>query len=642
MKKFLIIYCCILSGIPGYMFGQVYHGCPLHPGRDYEHPLYDKWLSAYDVGFYHIDLAADNQSTAIEGFVTMHARTVKPFDTLVFELGDNLTVTDIIIDSAYHPEAKHENNTLFIPLTETKNPGELISSTIYYNGIAGSGRGFFSGISNATDTKYGADVTYTLSEPQNAKDWFPVKQVLQDKIDSAWVFITCEKSLMAGSNGVLEEVEPVSLSKHRFKWKTRYPMAYYLLSFTVADYSDYSFMAPLSEAGDSVLVQNYIYDHPQVLKDWKDDILNTGNMIQLFSELMVDYPFASEKYGHAMAPMGGGMEHQTMTTLANFGFTLVAHELAHQWFGDYITCGNWQDIWINEGFASYMEYVALENLVGKTAASEWMGQAMSVAMSDKDGSIFVPEEDAEDPYRIFSFPLSYKKGAVLLHMIRYEINNDEVFFEVLKTYISEYANGLATAENFREVLEGVTGIDFSCFFDQWYYGHGYPNFSISWYQKLDTVYVFSSQTTTTELTPLFQTHFNLLLTGKEEEYSVRLFQSENENIFSIPVTDLIMDIEFDPGNYLLNSSSVRQQIGEDTMYTFGPNPFTDEIYLRFKNFNSDRHLVITSLDGKKIRHYRIEENPVYLDMSELKDGPYLMVIKDGDSQILEKIIKVSE
>ena len=158
-------------------------------------------------------------------------------------------------------------------------------------------------------------------------------------------------------------------------------------------------------------------------------------MITSFSRLLMDYPFSEEKYGHAMAPMGGGMEHQTMTTLQDFGFFLVAHELAHQWFGDHITCGNWQDIWINEGFASYMEYVAAQELLGQEAADGWMTNAMSVAKSRTRGSVFVPEEGVEDEYRLFDYALSYKKGAILLHMIRYELDDDDLFFGALRQYL---------------------------------------------------------------------------------------------------------------------------------------------------------------------------------------------------------------
>ena len=642
MRNAFLAYGLFLMAVFATAGGQVVHDCPVYPQRDYENPLNEKWLSAYDVKFYHIDLEADNKSTCIMGTTTVLAEVVRPMDTLVLELQDALVVTGVVIDGLYNAEYLHQDGVLYISLLSKKQSGETVSAGVSYGGEAGQGRGFFAGISNARDSKYDAYATYTLSEPFNAKDWFPVKQVLEDKADSAWIFITCDKALMAASNGLLEETEDISLNRHRFKWKTRFPTAYYLLSFTVADYRDYSFMAPLSGNRDSVLVQNYIYNHPGVLEDWEDHILQTGDLIELFSTLLVGYPFAAEKYGHAMAPMGGGMEHQTMTTIVNFNFSLVAHELAHQWFGDYITCASWQDIWINEGFASYMEYVALEHLAGREYARSWMDQAMSIALSEKEESVFVPDEDAGNPYRLFSMPLSYKKGAILLHMIRYEINNDDVFFGMLKEFLERYANGLATAEDFREVLEEVTGIDFSCFFEQWYYGYGYPNFSVSWYQERDTLHIFSSQTTTSQKTPLFQTHFDLLLKGTEGEYIIRLFQTENDMDFAVPVNGMIQDVEFDPERFLLGSTSVRQIIGEDVLYVFGPNPFKDKINIRFKSYTGSRSLVITSLDGKEVRRYELTGNPAFLNLSELSDGPYLMVIEDGESRVMEKIIKISE
>ncbi|MBN2697844.1 MAG: T9SS type A sorting domain-containing protein [Bacteroidales bacterium] len=642
MKNRLLICSVILTIFFLPAAGQVHHSCPLHPERDYENPLYEEWLSGYDVKFYHISLEADNRSTQIDGFTTVTAEALALLDTFVLELQDSLTVTRVTVDSLYNAPFGHAAGVLTIPLQAPKQPGEAISVTVWYGGEAGQNRGFFAGISSARDTKYNAEVTYTLSEPFNAKDWFPVKQVLKDKCDSAWIDITCDRSLMAASNGILETVEPLGSGRHRFKWKTRFPTAYYLLSFTVADYIDYSFRVPLPGTEDSVLVQNFIYDNPAVLTDWEENILQTGELIRLFSTLLIDYPFAAEKYGHAMAPMGGGMEHQTMTTLTNFSFTLVAHELAHQWFGDYVTCGNWQDIWINEGFASYMEYVALENLVGKDPATVWMDQAMSLALSDKERSVFVPAGETDNPSRLFNLSLSYKKGAVLLHMIRYEINNDELFFRALGTYLERFANREATAEAFREVLEEVTAMDFSCFFDQWYYGSGYPSFSVSWYQEADSLYIFSSQTGTSENTPFFRTHFDLLLKGTGGEYPVRLYQSDNENIFVIAVPEMIGDIEFDPGRNLLCSSSVRQEIPENRLYVFGPNPFTGKINIRFRNHTGNKKLIITSLDGREVRRYELYQNPVWLDLTELQDGPYLMVIRDDENRIIEKIIKVSD
>ena len=217
MRKILLTHCIVFLMLTGFLPGQVYHSCPVYSSGDYKNPLYDQWLSAYDVKFYHINLEVDNRSTEINGHVTILAEAVKSFDTLVLELQDDLDLFDIIIDSSYHPEVLRFNDAIYIPLSEPKSIKELISVTIYYGGKAGQDRGFFAGITSSTDSKYNADVTYTLSEPHNAKDWFPVKQVLEDKIDSAWIYITCRKDLMAGSNGILEEVESISSNRHTFK-----------------------------------------------------------------------------------------------------------------------------------------------------------------------------------------------------------------------------------------------------------------------------------------------------------------------------------------------------------------------------------------------------------------------------------------
>src|SRR5690606_34514429 len=133
---------------------------------------------------------------------------------------------------------------------------------------------------------------------------------------------------------------------------------------------------------------------------------NTADFIELFSGLYGMYPFADEKYGHCMAPISGGMEHQTMTTQGFFEKSLTAHELAHQWWGDYVTCGTWANIWINEGFASYSEYLMLQNLFPSQAAGD-MQQRHTNIMSQAGGSVWVA--DSTDESAIFDSRLVYNK-----------------------------------------------------------------------------------------------------------------------------------------------------------------------------------------------------------------------------------------
>ncbi len=622
---------------------QVYHSCPAHPGGEYENPLYDQWLSAYDVKHYLLTLEVSNTDTHIEGVAEIVVEVVRDMDTLVLELQDSLEVTDIETSPAGTSlDFEHINQTIYIKLDRSYHPGEVFRVKISYGGEAGNDRGFFAGINSKKDSNYGFDVTYTLSEPHNARDWFPVKQVLEDKIDSFTFTLVCDKELLAGSNGILVEVEEAGAWR-KHTWETHYPMAYYLVSFAVADYMDYSFYAPLSDENDSVLVQNYIYDTEEVMSDWKEQIDETGAMITLFSHLLGDYPFAEEKYGHAMAPLGGGMEHQTMTTIHTFKFSLVAHELAHQWFGDYITCGNWQDIWINEGFASYMEYVAAEHLRNQEAADDWMENAISIALSAPEGSVYVPEDEVEDDYRLFSYSLSYKKGSILLHMIRFILDNDELFFDVLRTYLTNYQNGLATGADFQAILEEVSDLDFSCFFEQWYYGEGYPIFQLFWEQVGDSLLIRSEQTgTAAHITPLFQVPFELeiVLSNGQSQY-VRLDQQNNVDEFTVPVKGMVERIVFDPDNHLLKTATVIQRFPRDEPYKYGPNPVSNELTIQFPTSSIIDAVRITNYAGQEIYKETDAENPLVLNLSYLADGAYLLELTKASDTYQERIVKIS-
>jgi aminopeptidase N len=641
-------------GAPALAEGEVHCGCSLHyPGQyTYENPLNERWLSAYDVKSYDLSLAVSNRNTRIDGSAAILVKALREMDTLVLELQEALEVSGVVISDGMGKQApadlnragfERKGDAIYIALDRARNSGELVQVIIDYGGDAGQNRGFFAGITSGTDHDYGFDVTYTLSEPLNAKDWFPVKQVLEDKIDSVTFRLRCDRELLAGSNGLLVDVKEEG-DEHILTWKTGYPMAYYLISFAVADYRDFSFYAPLSSEGDSVLVQNFIYNEDQVFSEWEEEIRMTGPMIGTYSRLLGDYPFSKEKYGHCMAPMGGGMEHQTMTTLQDFSFYLVAHELAHQWFGDHITCGNWQDIWINEGFASYFEYVMAQQLRGEETAGAWMDNAMSIALRETDGSVYVPEEQVEDTYRLFDYGLSYKKGAILLHMIRFILDDDSLFFGLIKEYLAQFGNGVATGEDFRGILESESGIDFSCFFDQWYYGEGFPRFTLYWGQQGDTLRIQSEQATSSPaVTPLFQVPFDLeiRMSGGMSD-RIRLEQQTVLQEYAIAVEGVVEDLIFDPGNHLLKTVSVIHQLPAERAFRIGPNPVSGELHILFPNINTIEEIRLTSMSGREVMKWSDAGNPVTMDLSFLADGPYLLELSCSSGTYLERIVKISK
>ncbi|MDX9696711.1 MAG: M1 family metallopeptidase, partial [Bacteroidales bacterium] len=430
MKSFLSF---ILLFISFSIFGQV---ADIHPDEfksnsmfkqksDYQ-LYYNPLLDKYDIHFLKLDLNVTDQSTYIFGNATIVGKAQGgPLDTLVFDFKDNMIVDSMLINGINRVASRSNNEITSIFSPEIPD-GEEFNVQVYYHGTPSG-----DGVSSYLSSTWGKRVTWTLSESFHAYEWWPCKQVLSDKIDSAYLFFTCDDDCMVGSNGLLRNVTSLPNNKERYEWKTYHPINYYLISFAVSEYQDYSIYAnPVGS--DPVLIQNFIYNHPNCLANYKSEIDQTASFIELFSEKFGLYPFADEKYGHCLALLGGGMEHQTMTTLNSFSYNLVSHELAHQWFGDYVTCASWQDIWINEGFASYCEYIALENLSSYSTAQSWLTNAYSQAMQSPTGSVYIPFENAMDESRIFSGSLSYKKGAALLHMIRYQINNDEQFYLALQ------------------------------------------------------------------------------------------------------------------------------------------------------------------------------------------------------------------
>ncbi|GHT78850.1 peptidase M1 [Bacteroidia bacterium] len=507
-----------------------------------------EWYQDYDVKFYKIDIEADNLSPTVRGYVEIHAEVQKNgLKEFTLDVNDAIQVESIKVNGTQTTFRKHDK-CLYAKYRLKK--GETYKVVVNYSTIPPKKKSFFSGISNKTGSNYPA-VTWTLSEPENAVEWFPCKQYLPDKADSAHIFITVPKHLKAGAPGTLSNIRALPDDKLRYEWKTRYPLAFYLLSFAVSEYQEYITYAYPKGVDHPVLIQNYIYDTPGYLERNKTLIDTTGRLIEMFSDLYIPYPFAEEKYGHCVAPMGGGMEHQTMTTLSNFSTLLVAHELSHQWFGDLVTCATWQDVWINEGFASYSEYLTLEQSGDKEEALEWLKDAHQMALLERQGSVFVPKQSVNDTWRVFSLNLSYKKGALLVHQIRRIINDDRKFFDVLRGFLRQYSFSTTTAMDFKQFAEEQTGIDFTQFFNQWYFGEGFPVFDITEKSANGELTLWVEHKGSSPATPLFHVDLELkLLRTNASDTVVRLPIRTNSDKFVLNIPN-VSNILVDPDYHLL-------------------------------------------------------------------------------------------
>lgn len=597
----------------------------------------------FDVIYVKLDLNATEKSNAISGNALIKSKALADLTKSILELHNLLTV-----DSVYFNNTKttfsRTSNTLTINAPSTITKGSIFTVQIFYGGNPPNG-GFFNGFSNAKSGAWGNNATWSLSEPDNAMHWWPCKQVLTDKIDSTDVWITLDTGLKAGSNGVLRKVTPLSPSKNRYEWKYNNKIAYYLISISVARYVDYSFNVTIPGISKPVLVQNYIYDNPATLTAFKTEIDKTGDMLKVFSKLFGPYPFADMKYGHCMAPFSGGMEHNTMTTQGTFNTTLTAHELGHQWWGDHVTCSSWKDIWVNEGFARYCEFIYLASFSSTQARSSMNAFHRSV-LSSSTGSVFV--KDTTNANSIFSSRLTYDKGAAIIHTLRFMFNNDTNFFRMIRDYQTTYSNKNATVIDFKNIAAKWLGSNLDVFFNQWYYGEGHPTFNISLNQEKGFCIIKVDQTVSAPgITPLFVTPLQLTMRGTKDT-TFTVFINAATNRFQIPTKMPVTRVAVDTNQWVLNDTGTfstdtslhyilplsAKQITKVNPLTIAPNPAASKIVVIGEILKPQSYAVY-NMEGKRVLKGTIAGAHHSISIAELPAGCY--VFKTGSLSI--KFIK---
>jgi aminopeptidase N len=592
-------------------------------------------MEKYDLTYLLMDLNVSNKSTEISGFVSLRGYFKSEVDSILLELLPDFTIDSVLVNRKKSSFLRNEN------LLKIPNSASNFIVSVYYHGSKNNNQENFiggSGVINGVDTynKTNTSVTYTLSEPFSAYEWWPSKQSLSDKIDSADLYFTTTNPNLVGSNGMLVEKIALSNNQTTFHWKTSYPTTYYLFSFSVAPYKDYSFKKYISKAKDSLLVQNYIYNDQNFLNSNKWFINKTGDFIDFYSNIFSIYPFMNEKYGHCLSTIGGGMEHQTMTTLISFDLSLVAHELAHQWFGDHVTCASYADIWLNEGFASYAEYLMFESFF-PTNKTIWLNNKHANAKKDKFGSVFV--KDTTDENRIFSSDLTYDKGGSIIHILRNIIHNDSLFFKGLQYYQQTFAHSFGTIDGFKKSMEKSTGLDLTNFFNEWYYGEGYPIYSFQ-SETTDSTRIYIHHTTSSSFTHLFTTPVELLLSLKNgNDTIVRFPITSNKDTFVFDKNIGIESIKtFDPNNYLIFETSPYLKITDlmKDIVKIGPNPTSDFINVLTKQPIQYELTIYDILGNLILNQSHISESK--LNTKELKSGVYLVQLKSANSQFIQRII----
>lgn len=553
----------------------------------------------------------------LEGAVTQKIKSNSVISQLKIDLHNNLSVDSILVD-AEPVSFDHSNNLL--SLDHEFGPNRFQEVTVYYRGLPQStlNRSFEYRSHN------GVPIVWTLSEPYGAKDWWPAIQQLNYKIDSLDIYLRFDSSYRSASNGLLQS-RVIEGNKALEHWQHRYPINYYLIAFAVTNYVEYSY--DIIGETDTIFFQNLVY--PEDLEREKPRIEETGAIFQLFEELFTPYPYGKEKYGHAQWSWGGGMEHQTMSFMVNMNFDLVAHELAHQWFGDLVTCASWRDIWINEGFATYLNYLAKEFIQDSAISANFLSQMRIRAMEDIDLSIYA--QDTLNVSQLFSSQISYNKAAFVLHMLRQELG-DSLFFSGLQNFLVDYqVRGFASTDDLRTSLEASSSRNLEAFFEQWIYGRAYPVVDYGWEQDEDLLLLQLKQASKNEADQqLFSLKLEVVLKGISNQDTLTVRFDEKESMIPISVNYHVDEILIDPNNKLLlekrlQSAPFSSLSGSLDLY---PNPSTDEIQLfsKAKNYLISK-LVIIDATGKEVLNESYPQASRFrrVDISKLQSGQYLLI-----------------
>lgn len=501
----------------------------------------------YDVTWYRLDLGIDTDPKLISGTVTIRAASViDGLASVRIDLSDSLAI-DSITDGNDTLSFTRASDVVTVYLDAFLLAGETFDLNVTYHGLPPS-TGFGSFAMGVTID--GAPWIWSLSQPYGAKDWWPCKDQLVDKADSVDVLVTCADTLRVGSNGSLASVTNNGDGTATTHWKERYPIATYLISIAISNYVPLSYWYAYGP-GDSMEVLNYVL--PSRLASAQANLPRTVTMLGIFSDMFGLYPFIAEKYGHCDFGWGGAMEHQTMTSTGSYYENIIAHELAHQWFGDMITCASWADLWLNEGFATYCTGLYRERAYGPLSYYNYMTVPLQSARNAV-GTLYV--QDTSNVGNLFAGSRVYDKGASVLHMLRH-VMGDSVFFDAMYAYANDTAFrfGTATTADFRAVCEAASGTDLGWFFDEWVYGERYPRYRYGWIGMADTagfrVDLRVTQITGTTNPVAFRMPVDVYVAGSGWDTTIVVIDSLVSQDFTIPTPVPATSVRWDPDRWIL-------------------------------------------------------------------------------------------
>lgn len=592
--------------------------------------------NVYDLTYQNLKLTIDPAVRSIEGAVYSKVIAEEDdFSRIAFDL-DTRMVVDSVYVNGIQANFQHVNDEVQIT-TPVSPVGTVFTTEVFYHGdpTINEQKGF------SYDFQRDGPIAWTLSQPYGAYGWWPCKQQLADKIDSFDMEITIPTGNISSGLGLLQSVDTIDENWVRYNWKHRYPVSTYLVAVAVSNYYEDSHYIHFPD-GDSLLHVDYLYP---AYKPAADTLRrNIDPMMLLFDSLFGEYPYMNEKYGHVQFGRGGGMEHQTMSFMSDLNFDLMAHELAHMWFGNKLTCGSWQDLWLNEGFATYLNAIAREHIRGRQSFVEFMDASRTRVISQPNGSVYA--YDTSVVAELFSGQLRYRKAAWVLHMLRWELG-DNAFYNALKNYVTNlelFEEGFVRTHQFQALVESSTGLNLDTFFSQWVYNEGHPVVYIDWARIGDNIELNLLQNPSHKSVDAFNLKLQLLLRGEERDTLITVRLKDLTQQFTFNPGFKVVEVIADPNTWLLMQFTVVE--GDHQNYNavnIFPNPSGNRFFIYVKDKKVDRLEIMNSL-GQLVTQRSVNDlknQLITVDLTNEPDGLYYVKSITGDESVMQKVIKAA-
>ena len=510
-------------------------------------------VRTFDVRHIKGELILDTKKGEIRGTATHTIAPLYPgLDSLTLDCGAALKVSKVAVG----PKActySQKGDELAITLDRGYSLGEAFDLAITYAGSPEKGVRF---VKPDPDHPSRAACVWTVGEPEDARFWLPCFDYPNERSTSEMI-ITVDKPLSVVSNGTLESTRENADGTSTYHWKMDSLLTTYLLSVVAADFAVYH-----DKLGS--LPVDY-YDLKEVDEATARRTMGkTPRMIDFFNQ-KIGTSYAYPKYATVCVPeFGGGMEHTSATTMTDSilldpieylerdSDSIVAHELAHQWFGDLLTCRDWPNLWLNEGFASYFDALFTEYDKGDDAFRLAMASDLrSYLGSDSQYRRPIVESRYADAWQMFD-GVTYAKGACVLHALR-GLLGDEAWWRGIKLYVADHKDQVVATDDFRKAMEKASGRDLGWFFDQWVYHGGHPELSASWRYEDDdkSLRLKVDQTQPVdETTPLFRLPTSVEIGDESSLRSVPIVIDAKTQEFVIPAPNKPKMVRIDPRGWL--------------------------------------------------------------------------------------------